>query len=231
MKHYTEEQVAEVVVAWLEARGYEVFQEVELVNGGIRADIVAKRGPELTIVETKTSASLALLYQAMERRRFAHRVYVAVPLHARAMREVCSALGVGLLEVKVPPQYEESWNPARCEEVVSSKRWNTKPVKLMSRLRPEHKTAARAGSTTGGHWSRWRDTCAQLSVVVAREPGLKLKDAVSQIKHHYSSGRVAISTMGAHVREGRVTGVKLENGALWPVVEARGVGAGKAGGE
>lgn len=216
MKGPSEAEVAAVVVAWLDARGYDVYQEVELAPGGIRADIVAKRGPELTIVETKTSASLALLQQALERRRFAHRVYVAMPIPSRALVDLCTELGVGVLRVRVGPEHEQRWNPDRCDEEATSRRWNTRPVKLAARLRPEHKTACAAGSPTGGHWSRWRETCAQLAAVVARTPGLKIRDAVQATPHHYCSGRVAASTMAGHVREGRVPGVVIRDGALWP---------------
>lgn len=213
----SEQQVAAVVVEWLEAHGYDVYQEVELRAGGIRADIVARRGPELTIVETKTSASLALLYQAMERRRLAHRIYIAVPVPAHDMIEVCKELGIGVLRVRINPEHEQRWNPTRCEEELSSRRWNARPLKLGARLRPEHKTCARAGAPTGGHFSRWRDTCLQLARIVATHPGIKLRDALAHVNHHYSSGRIAISTMGAHIREGRVAGVRFEAGALIPM--------------
>lgn len=212
----SEAELAAVVVGWLEVRGYDVYQEVELTNGGIRADIVAKRGrSELTIVETKTSASLAVLYQAMERRRFAHRVYVAVPHSATAFREMCSELGIGVMHVHAGSN--ETWDAPRCDEEVPSRRWNRRQVNLAARLRPEHKTAARAGSQTGGHWSRWRDTCAQLARVVAAEPGLPVKEAMSRVRHHYASGRSAASTMAGHVNAGRVDGVRIEGGALYPV--------------
>lgn len=213
----TEAEVAAVVVAHLTARGYDVYSEVELRPQGIRADIVARGGPELTIVETKTSGSLALLYQAMERRRFAHRVYVAVPVPAGAMIEVCKELGIGVLRVRIGPECEQRWSPDRVDEELVSRRWNTRSLGLTGRLKPEHKTACAAGSPTGGHWSRWRDTCAQLARVVQATPGLSVKEAIAATPHHYSSARCAASTMAAHVREGRVPGVRIERGALWPV--------------
>lgn len=212
----SEEQVAAVVVDWLESQGYDVYQEVELSAGGARADIVARRGPELTIVETKTSASLALLYQAMERRRNAHRIYIAVPVPAHDMIDICKELGIGVLRVRINPEYEQRWNPTRCDEELASRRWNARPLKLASRLRPEHKTCARAGAPTGGHFSRWRDTCLQLSRVVAAQPGITLRSALQSVTHHYSSGRVALSTMAKHIREGRVAGVRFEAGGLVP---------------
>lgn len=217
MGRISEAQVAAIVVDWLEAHGYDVYQEVELGNGGVRADIVARRGAELTIVETKTTASLALLYQAMERRRSAHRIYIAVPVPAHAMIDVCKELGVGVLRVRINHEHEQRWNPDRCEEEVASRRWNARPLKLASRLRPEHKTMALAGSPTGGHFSRWRDTCQQITRVVEQHPGITLRAAVAAVTHHYSSGRVAVSTMGTHVRAGRVPGVRFENGGLVPV--------------
>lgn len=215
-RKYTEAEVAAVVIGHLEARGYDVYQEVELQAGGIRADIVAKLGPEITIVETKTSASLALLYQAIERRRHAHRIYIAVPVPAHEMIQVCTELGIGVLRVRINPDYEQNWNPTRCDEELASRRWNTRPVKLASRLRPEHKTSAAAGSQTGGHWSRWRDTCAQIERLARAHPGIKLRDAIAQVQHHYASRRGAVSTMGTHIRLGRVSGVKIQDGALWP---------------
>lgn len=215
---HTEAEVAAVVVAHLTVRGYDVYSEVELRPQGIRADIVARRGPELTIVETKTSASLALLYQAMERRRYAHRIYVAVPVPARAMIEICESLGVGVLRVRMGS--DSQWDQPRVDEELISRRWNTKPLKLAAKLRPEHKTACPAGSATGGHWRRWRETCAQLARVVAAEPGLPIKEAIAATTHHYSSARCAASTMAAHVREGRVPGVQIRDGALWPVTIA-----------
>ncbi len=210
----SEADLAAVVVSWLSAAGYDLYQEVELSAGGIRADIVARRGPELTIVETKTATSLAVLYQAMERRRFAHRVYVAVPSYrARdAFSDLCRELGIGLYAVKIGSN--DTWDADRVAEVVASRRWASKPLALASRLRPEHKTSALAGSQTGGHWSRWRDTCAQLARVVAAEPGITLKDAMALTRHHYSSGRSALSAMASHIREGRVVGIRFEAGGL-----------------
>lgn len=211
---HSEAEVAAVVVDYMTALGYDVFQEVELRAQGIRADIVAKRGPELTIVETKTSASLALVYQAMERRRLAHRIYVAVPVTAGALVEVCADLGIGVLRVRMP----YGGDPGRVSEAVPSRRWNTRPLKLAARLRPEHKTSAAAGSQTGGHWSRWRETCAQLARIAAAHPGIELRAALNQAGHHYASLRGAVSTMAGHLREGRVAGVELRGGKLWPSV-------------
>lgn len=222
MKPTSEAGLARVVVEWLTFRGFDVFQEVELVARGIRADIVARRGPELTIVETKTSASLALLGQVMDRRRFAHRVYAACPFARDPFPALCEAVGVGLLRVHVGD--ESTWgsdprtytNPSRVDEHVAPRRWNRRPVALAAKLRPEHRTACAAGSPTGGHWSRWRDTCAQLAAVVAAEPGIALREAIARIQHHYASRKSARGSLARDIERGIVPGVRIVRGALWP---------------
>jgi len=212
-KPLSEIELASVVVDWLEGRGYDVFQEVELRAQGQRADIVARHGPELTIVEVKVSSSLALLYQAMERRRLAHRIYVAVPRASLAMIDVYEELGIGVLVVRsYDPCY--STDVSSVKEVAPSRRWNSRPLKLASRLREEHKTSAPAGSR-GGHWSHWRDTCARITRLAAGSPGVTLKEALHQVSHHYASDRIAVTSMADHIRAGRVLGLRLEAGCLW----------------
>lgn len=217
----SEAEIAAVVVRWYEALGYDVYQEVELSNGGARADIVMRRGPELTIVETKSAPSLALLYQGLERRRCAHRVYLAVP-HARwAFRDLVTETGLGLLEVNLGTP-GSTWDVERVVEVLVPRRLTSKRLALAGKLKPEHKTAAAAGSQTGGHWSRWRDTCAQLARVVAANPdGITTKLAMSKVSHHYRSAAGAVSTMSQHVHAGRVAGVRIKSGVLFPTEAAK----------
>lgn len=99
-----EEDLGPPVVAWLTAWGWDVYQEV-VVGDGV-ADIVATRGPVVWIIELKLSFSLSLLDQAYHRRRYAHRVSVAVPKYSRggsvklgSTRHICDILGIGLLLV------------------------------------------------------------------------------------------------------------------------------------
>ena len=207
---YSEADLAAVVVAWLQDSGATVYQEVE-VAGGV-ADIVARVGAELWIIETKLHLSLALLVQAMDRRRHAHRVYCAGP-YTRTLRDfadVCREVGVGMLEVTI-----DSYDGKRVKEAAPSQRWNTRPVALAAKLRPEHQTHAAAG-TNGGRWTPFRDTCEQLLRVVTRDPGLQLSDAVASIRDHYSSKAAARSSLAAWAAANRVPGVMLVDGALWP---------------
>lgn len=222
-----EQSVAELVVAWLERLGADVYEEVT-VRGGV-ADIVARVHAEIWIVEVKTSLSLALVVQAYERRRLCHRVYIAAPYsrNARDVGELCKALGIGLLTVKLG---EHGWEQSRyeygqpkVEQEVDSRRWNKRPVDLASKLQPEHKTHAKAGAIgAGGRWTPWRNTIEQLARIVRATPGIRLKDAVAEISHHYASNSGARASLAKWTRDGVVPGVRIENGALFPVEATRG---------
>lgn len=205
-----ESDIGEVVVAHLHALGAEVYQEVD-VPGGV-ADIVARLGAELWIIELKTSLSLALVCQAMDRRRLAHRVFIAAPA-SRNIGDVallCGEIGVGLWCVQFRTE-------AYVVERAPARRWNSRPVALAARLREEHKTAAPAGSACGaGRWTPYRDTCQQLARVVACDPGIGLKAAIAQTRHHYRSMASARSSLATWIKAGKVPGVELRDGALWP---------------
>lgn len=217
----TEQRLGEIVVAHLERGGADVYQEVE-VSSGV-ADIVARVGAELWIIEIKTSLSLALLTQAMERRRAAHRVFIAAPSsrNTRDVARICEEIGIGLWCILDGDGSE--WDPPRVEERCPSRRWNARPIALAAKLSPEHKTHAKAGSVgAGGRWTPWRRTCEGLAGVVAQHPGITLKSALEQTKHHYRTMALARSSMAAWIREGKVPGVVLRDGALHPAESARG---------
>lgn len=212
----SEQKYAAVVVEWLDAIGADVYQEVEC-SGGV-ADIVAKVRGEIWIIEVKTSLSLALLLQSLQRRRDAHRVFIAAPYLRKAwdVDELLREIGVGRLEIRLAePEYRIE---AAVVERVHSRRWNSRPVALAKRLRPEHKTAAKAGSVGGaGRWTPFRDTCKQVAAVVTASPGILLKDAIGSIRHHYSSNAVARRWIAETIKRGAIAGVELrrENGALF----------------
>ncbi|MDR3211560.1 MAG: DUF2161 family putative PD-(D/E)XK-type phosphodiesterase [Planctomycetota bacterium] len=74
---------------WLEANGYQVHAEVK------HADIAARRGEELVLIEMKRSINLDLLLQAVERQSVEASVYVAVPrpeLEDKRFRQLCRLL-------------------------------------------------------------------------------------------------------------------------------------------
>lgn len=229
---HSEADLAAVVITWLEALGADVYQEVELQRQGIRADIVARVRAELWIVETKTSMSLALIEQAMERRRFAHRVYIAAPFYkARAGLTLCEELGIGVLGVEVADGVNatDEYREPRVQMRAQSRRWNSRPLALMKKLEPQHKTHARAGAPTGGHWSPFRRTIERLAQEVAAHPGILIKAAVAGIEHHYRSNAGARTSLAEWIRRGKVPGVEMRDGKLWPVARRNQVELAEAG--
>src|SRR3990167_11042364 len=77
MEKLTEVQLAKPIIAYLEERGWDVYQEV-LIYGKI-ADIVATFGKLTWIVEVKTSLSLKLLEQIYAWRGRANFLSIAIP--------------------------------------------------------------------------------------------------------------------------------------------------------
>jgi hypothetical protein len=217
----TEVKLGEVVVAHLRALGAEVYQEVD-VPGGV-ADIVVRVGAELWIIELKTSLSLALILQAMDRRRLAHRVFIAAPRtrNMSGVAAVCRELGLGLLRVEMTDRSIDRGNALVSEEV-PSRRWNTRPVALAATLTEEHKTHAKAGAVgAGGRWTPFRRTCEQLAHAVERTPGITLKAAIEDVKHHYQSAAGARASLAVWIKAGKVPGVTMRDGRLFPT-EPRG---------
>ena len=213
----SESSLAAVVVHWLESLGADVYQEVEY-KGSI-ADIVAVRGPELTVIETKTSWSLALISQAMEWRRHAHKIYMAGPISKTTwqVRQIAQEVGIGMLEVRPgDPDSEARYLQPHVLELVPSRRWNSRPLALRTKLRPEHKTAAPAGHSGGGRWTPYRDTCAQILAIVVANPGISVRECIAQTKHHYATPASARTHIAGWVLAGRVPGVRLERNQRTP---------------
>jgi hypothetical protein len=204
--------IGSIVVDHFESIGADVYQEVEC-PGGV-ADIVALVAAELWIIEVKTSLSLALVVQALGRRRTAHRVYIAAP-YSKNFRDVgilCEEVGIGLLSVNSGWVSDGSHKQWTVIEHVKSKRWNKRPVALRERLCPQHKTHAQAGAASAaGRWTPFRDTCEQLWRVVVQRPGIEIKDAVSLIRHHYASAAGARSSIAHWTSRGKVFGVRLDS--------------------
>lgn len=95
----------------LEGQGYEVKGEVAA------ADIVAIRGEEdPIIVELKTSFSLTLFHQAIERQSLSDHVYIAVPrgtnkAYLKSLKRnktLCRRLGLGLMTVRLKDGFVET---------------------------------------------------------------------------------------------------------------------------
>ena len=215
----TEEQLAQNVAAWFQDQHWDTFYEVQLERRSRRADIVARRGSILAVVETKTNLSVGVIGQAQYWIPYAHFVYVAVPDHESAARSrtlrirpkghnhplllhLCRDFGIGILRI-AGPNVQEELKP----------RLNRKPNSRLARyLVPEHQTFAQPGNASCSYWSPFKRTCETLRHIVKDKPGCTLKEAVDTMKdqHHYSSPATAISSLRHWLDEGKVDGIRME---------------------
>jgi hypothetical protein len=179
----SEVELAKPVKAWLESLGYEVFQEVEVPAVG-RADIIAVQGPKVFVVECKQQLSWELLCQAQRWQKFAHLVAAAAPRtwsdERNLAKRVFEFLGIGMLSVTYS-------GVSMADGVEPLPNHNPLCEEITSRLRPEHKTYAEAGTSRGGHFTEFKGTVAALESFVREHPGVALKDAATHVPNHYAS--------------------------------------------
>lgn len=98
MSSFNESDLYAPLKAFFESRGYLVKGEVN------KCDMALIKGNELLIVELKKNFNMSLIYQALDRQRIAHGVYVALPLKAfmrkkRHILNILEKLNMGLVTV------------------------------------------------------------------------------------------------------------------------------------
>jgi hypothetical protein len=218
-------------VSYLRDLQWEIYQEVQIYSGSPRADIVAKQGTTLWVVECKRRLTLDLLGQAFHWRGYAHYVSVATEssrpkpgtMRRRRsyqtddfVRSVLCDQGVGWLTADS--------RDARIQEIQKPKLRRRIMGRLGEALRPEHQTFAAAGNNRADYWSPFQQTCQELARYVAEHPGCPLKDAVAMVDHHYASPASAVSSLRHWLSEGKVRGVRVEREgrllALYPLEAA-----------
>lgn len=209
------------VVAWLEAEGWDVYQEVQ-PHGGAVADIVATRSGILIVVELKASPTFDLLDQTIRWKAYAHQVYGAVPKarysNSRSMAtRVFADYGIGLFEVDQDALAMGSgrfgFRPYFRTIATASFNRRADAAYIRSKLRPEHKTFAPAGSPRGGHFTEFKATCETLRAYVAKNPGTTIKDAVANMSHHYATDASAKTHLVRLIERGVVEGIRCERDA------------------
>lgn len=188
----------------------EVYQEVALsVGGGSVIDIVADEGASLWAIEAKTSLSWDLLAQAANRKRWAHKVSVAIPYRKwksptrSYVEDLLRREGIGLIMVGkagsvtfvVAPEFRRKVNDIRGG--------------LRAMLNEAQKTFVEAGTAGGGHWTPFKQTCAEVLRVVKREPGIQAKELVESISHHYRKDSTAKACLIKWGRKGIIPEVEL----------------------
>jgi hypothetical protein len=216
----TEQEAAALVVDYLESMGLDIYQEVEME--GVIADLVALRGPEIWIIEVKMSWSLDLLQQLREHRRrlHAHRLFAAVPQSRNGMdrQRLFLDCGFGSITIRNSP---DEW-AYKTEVTTMAPRVTSRLIpSIRGLLREEHKTFAKAGAPcAAGRFTPFRKTVDALRRIVEAQPGVSIKNALSQMDHHYSSDACARTSLLHWAHAGKVPGVHVvmegKRITLWP---------------
>lgn len=197
------------VISWLENEGWDVYQEVRGV------DIVALRGGVTWTVECKTVLSFKVLEQAVSRIAESHCSWVATPprKECRALAsKICASLGIGWITVTKEGKVNVLGRPF----------FNRKARDTLAKaVRPEHKTFARAGSSTGRSWTPFKETCRELVGLVVRRPGIDLQTAIKHIKHHYSTDSSAHRSLSKMLVQGVIKGVSAAQDGRRIVLHSR----------
>lgn len=202
-----ETDIGKHVVAHFEGQGYDVYQEVMGPHSYGVADIVAKFGKTLVVVELKKSLTFEVIAQAIGWRSYATLIYVGVPptlgrSAGRALAyRVCAENRVGVLEVG--PRHDDLLR----EQVQPG--FNRRAKVDAFKLCPEQKTAALAGSSGGGHYTPFKGTCSRLLQLVKAEPGIALAEAVVKIQHHYRGMASARASLKGMIERKLVPGVRI----------------------
>lgn len=208
--HKSETSVAAPVVGFLDAAGWDVYQEVQPEMWSGVADIVAVRNGKVWIVEVKRTLGFALMAQAENWTHHANFVSVAVPrgkwTKGRAMAfRLLGMLGIGCLEVSEFDGVEIKVD-ARDNDVLGNY-----AERLIAILQQEHKTYAAAGTPTGRRWSQFKATCARLRKIVEAEPGITFTRAINALEHHhYSSDASAKANLRKWAKADMIPGVRVE---------------------
>jgi Holliday junction resolvase len=200
----TESELVERAAEWLRTDGWECYFEVAPWGSGAqRADIVATRGSLLTVVECKLSLGWAVLAQCETWLRYAHLVWAAVPWAERAgmAERVAEHFGIGVLEVG-----HAEWRRRVHAHPGLRRRVDADKVRsVLSRAQQDTTPGSR-----GAYDTPFRQTCAALVAAVKDAGGrLAAKDAITGLKHHYSSASCARSSLIERAERGVVEGIRI----------------------
>lgn len=238
-----EADLARHVVTWLESEGFEVFQEVRPYEGGRRADIVAVRGEEVWVVETKMRLSFEVLSQCEGWKLKANIVAAAVPIakpgalgdgydaslrasyrkrRADYANSVANRLGVSVIRCRLTTPWHSHDEPAP-EPVFKAELSLCEPATVMpaqsmrEHLREEHKTWGVAGSTDNGYYTPYKATVKRLQALVKERGRVSVREAVETIEHHYGNDRSARGCLSRLARHFNIDHVSVETEGRSPV--------------
>jgi len=202
MPKIKETDLAKQLIKSFDGTDYEIYQEVSTPNGS--ADIVLKY-TFLWAVEVKLGMNLTVLAQAHYNQRYFNYSSICVPgksVNSKTFdfgRKICKEWGIGIFIGT-----REYLKP----------RLNRKALIKRIILHERMKTYAEAGNSNGDRWTPFNQTVDDLKRYIHANPGCRLNDALSEIKHHYSSLSTAQNSIRQWIKTGVIEGISLNRGIL-----------------
>lgn len=202
-KKYSEADVAEILVDYLESKDWDVYQEVQFNNYGGVADIVAVKNDELWIIEVKMSLTFSVMAQAESWQ--SHYRSIAIPRTQqretkgrRLAYRVCrNFLQIGVIEI-APASSDIFVLVAPTKQDVSERLIKRK----LAVLSPLHKEYAKAGSAGSQHLTPFKHTMLQVKEFIQENPGCTMNDIISSVGiGHYSSEQSAKNTLRVALKD------------------------------
>lgn len=188
-----ESDLYEPVKQWLEARGWDVYPEVQPEAYGRRVDIVGLQGPiSVAIVEMKTSLTHEVVRQAERWIGNAHYIYIAVPWRkvnwfvAHYLREK----RIGLLLVGE----DDEGAPAITVHLPARfKRLKERHIKWRNKVCAAHKAGV-GGSQSGGHITPYTKMMLEVGGMIENNPqGLTVEQILEYCETHYTRPKPSLS--------------------------------------
>jgi hypothetical protein len=186
--------------------GWEVYQEVQTRFGNI-VDMIVKMDKIIHCVELKTTFSLDVIYQAYFNKTIGNYSSVIVPQsHTRGdfVERICRDYGIGVYYINIYDNSIRQKVPPKLTRRVCK-------IKLSN----EQKHYAEAGNSYGKRWSPYLETKKNLISQVTKSKGIKLKDLLKQVPHHYCNDITAVASIKKWIGTSALPELKLIDGIVY----------------
>lgn len=207
MKYKLETELAQEVVKYLTAEGWDCYFEVKCIDDS-PIDIVAIKNMtgsmnsvRVWAIECKLSLSVHLLTQARRLTDYAHFVSVATPFSRRDYDDRQTI-------VDILAHFKLGWFRA----IDAPCNVDANAQAILQALRPEHKTHALPGTNRGGMWTPFKGVAEAVAIFVKENPGTTIKRIceIEAVKDYYKGKSHAQSAIRGWLKKGVIKHVRVE---------------------
>jgi hypothetical protein len=210
----SEEDLATRLVEHLKKKEYKnIYAEVYDQYRRRPIDIVVKLENDTTWgIEVKVTLNLNVILQALDAKKYCNFVSICIPsIYTEKMKnyeypafaKILHDNGIGLFE------YHEKLQ--QFFEKICPKE-NLKITKL--KLLEESKNSI-PGTKSGKRFTPFAVTVIHITDHVKKNPGCKLSEIISNIKHHYSTNNAAISSIRQYIKKNIIKELEINNGKVY----------------